>query len=194
MNLPNKLTILRIILAAVFTCLLSWYFPYSKTLALLIFIIASITDIYDGKIARETGIVTNFGKLMDPLADKILISAAFIMFIKLEPISLPSWMVIIIIAREFLITGIRLIAASESKVIPSDNLGKTKTISQVTTVIIILIFLSVREVCFYHFNFWEKSYDLNFHNLALVMLTLTIILTVHSGLNYLLKNKELLKE
>lgn len=137
MNLPNKLTVIRIILVPIF--LFFFYLtimPHNYFVALVVFSAASLTDLYDGKIARERGLVTNFGKLMDPLADKMLVSAAFIAFVGVNFASAIA--VIIIISREFLVTSLRLIAVESGNVIAAGKLGKIKTVTQIVAILLIL--------------------------------------------------------
>ena len=137
MNLPNKLTVSRLILTAFFLMALLFDFPYHYTVALLLFVAASLTDLFDGIIARRRNLLTDFGKLMDPLADKVLICSAFIAFIELD--WMPAWMVILIVARELAITGLRLLAASKNLVLAAERQGKNKTISQITAIIALLV-------------------------------------------------------
>lgn len=139
MNLANKLTLLRIILIIPFIVILKFSQDslLLRSIAFVIFAFASLTDYFDGYLARKYGMVSNFGKLMDPLADKILVISAFLVFIEMNYI--PSWMVILIIAREFLITGIRSLAASDGKVIPAGYLGKVKTTSQMIAILLIIL-------------------------------------------------------
>ena len=145
MNLPNKLTVSRLILTAFFLVALLWEFPehghegahWHFTVALLFFVAASLTDLFDGIIARRQNLITDFGKLMDPLADKVLICSAFIAFIELD--WMPAWMVILIVARELAITGLRLLAASKNLVLAAERQGKNKTISQITAIIALLV-------------------------------------------------------
>ena len=124
MNLPNKLTISRILMTVVFLVVLIVEFPLHYTVALLLFVAASITDCLDGSIARKHGLITDFGKLMDPLADKVLICSAFIAFIELG--WMPAWMVVVVVARELAITGLRLLAASKNIVLAAEKQGKNK--------------------------------------------------------------------
>ncbi len=190
MNKANKLTVLRIILIFIFMFFLFVHNPYAKYGALLVFIAAALTDYYDGKVARLTNTVTKFGILVDPLADKMLISAAFISFVQMNII--PAWMVVIVIGREFAVMGLRVLAASEGKILASDRLGKQKTISQFTTIIIILAFIALkatlallfRELAPYLEN-WLKT------GIWFFML-IVIILTVASGLSYIVRNRKLL--
>ena len=137
MNLPNKLTILRVLLIPFFVFfLLVPVVPYSNYIAVAIFIVASLTDLADGKIARKYNLVTNFGKIMDPLADKILVYSAFCLMI---PELVPGWMLIIILAREFTIAGMRTVAASEGIVIAAGMSGKIKTVLQMIAVPMLLL-------------------------------------------------------
>ena len=137
MNLPNKLTVSRLILTAFFLMALLFDFPYHYTVALVLFVAASLTDLLDGIIARRRNLLTDFGKLMDPLADKVLICSAFIAFIELD--WMLAWMVILIVVRELAITGLRLLAASKNIVLAAERQGKNKTISQITAIIALLV-------------------------------------------------------
>lgn len=137
MNLPNQLTLSRFAATGLFLAALLVPFPFHETAALLLFAVASITDYFDGAIARRRGLITNFGILMDPLADKILVCSAFIAFVELGRIA--SWMVIVIVARELTITGLRLLAASKSLVLAAERFGKHKTISQIVCILAILV-------------------------------------------------------
>jgi CDP-diacylglycerol--glycerol-3-phosphate 3-phosphatidyltransferase len=136
-NLPNTLTIIRIILVPIFMFVLLVKVPYGQLFAAVIFIIAASTDGLDGYIARKRKQITNFGKLMDPLADKLLVSAALISLVQLGQIS--GWVAVIIIGREFAVTGLRSIAASEGVVIAASKLGKLKTVSQIIAIVAILL-------------------------------------------------------
>jgi CDP-diacylglycerol--glycerol-3-phosphate 3-phosphatidyltransferase len=172
MNLPNKLTTFRVILIPFFVFfLLAPYFEgYGNYIALVIFIVASLTDFLDGKIARKYNLVTNFGKFMDPLADKLLVCFA------LDRI--PAWIVIVIISREFIISGFRLIAADNGVVIAASYWGKFKTASQMVTVI--LLVLNIQNTVF--------------TVLGTVFIYISLVLTVVSLIDYIAKNKEVLKD
>src|SRR5271168_2608382 len=147
MNLPNKLTASRFVLTAFFLCALfcPWQIPFRNTLALFFFCVASFTDFLDGRIARSRNLITNFGILMDPLADKILTCSAFIAFVESSnlnpnaPVKIAAWMVVIIVARELAITGLRLLAASKNVVLAAERFGKHKTISQIIAIIALLV-------------------------------------------------------
>lgn len=137
MNLPNKLTLSRMTLTVLFLVVLFSKFPWSETLALTLFSVAGITDIMDGRIARRDGLVTNFGILMDPLADKVLVCSAFIAFVELGYVA--AWMVVVVVVRELAITGLRLLAASKNVVLAAEGYGKHKTISQIVAIVSILV-------------------------------------------------------
>jgi CDP-diacylglycerol--glycerol-3-phosphate 3-phosphatidyltransferase len=185
MNLPNKLTVARFILTAVFLALFFNPFKLGDTVALLVFIAASLTDYFDGQIARRDKLITNFGILMDPLADKILICSAFIAFVGRD--LMPAWMVVIIVARELAITGLRLLAAGKNLVIAAEKYGKHKTISQIVATISVLVLVSYPE-----WGSWAK-YALDWWVPAFTKLALwvSVILTATSGGLYLWRNREL---
>lgn len=188
MNLPNKITLSRIALAFVFMFFLFCHGTVAKYLALFTFCLASLTDYFDGRIARARKMENNFGRLMDPIADKILILAAFLAFVEMKII--PAWMVIVIIFRELVITGLRIIAAKRRGVVISASLaGKHKTVSQMAAIIFILIFLIIRES---DIDFWTPLKELWFKRSVFYMMLLTVILTLISGVSYLLRNKNIL--
>jgi CDP-diacylglycerol--glycerol-3-phosphate 3-phosphatidyltransferase len=188
MNLPNKLTVARFILTGVFLVLFFSRVRYADSIALVIFCIASLTDYFDGKIARRDKLITNFGILMDPLADKILICSAFIAFVGRD--LMPAWMVVIIVARELAITGLRLLAAVKNLVIAAERYGKHKTISQIVATISILVFVSYKEWGDWAhavFNWWVPIF-------AEIAKWIAVILTGISGGLYLWKNRQLYLE
>lgn len=178
MNLPNKLTIIRVLLIPffVFFLLVPAAGDASRYIALVIFIIASLTDLADGKIARKYNLVTNFGKFMDPLADKLLVCSALICFVEMD--LLPAWIVIIIISREFIISGFRLIASDNGVVIAASYWGKFKTTSQM-----IMIVLLIAQIPGSIFDVLEQLF-----------IYIALILTVVSLIDYLIKNKNVLKQ
>src|SRR5712672_271207 len=133
MNLPNKLTISRFILTIAFLGVMVSQVPFHQTIALILFIAGGVSDFLDGYIARRDKLITNFGILMDPLADKIMVCSAFISFVGLK--LMPSWMVVIVVARELAITGLRLLAASKNVVLAAERFGTDKTISQIAAII-----------------------------------------------------------
>jgi len=191
MNVPNQLTVARFGLTVVFLVALFSGLPYHDSVALLIFVIASLTDYFDGKIARRDNLITDFGKLMDPLADKILTGSAFIAFVGLD--LMPAWMVIIIVARELAITGLRLLAASKNIVLAAERFGKHKTISQITAIIAVLVSISysswgsIGETIF-GWNILGVPWVLSF---AMLAQWVTVLLTFYSGAVYLVKNRDL---
>jgi CDP-diacylglycerol--glycerol-3-phosphate 3-phosphatidyltransferase len=185
MNLPNKLTVARFVLTLVFLALFFAPFRYNDSFALFVFAAASLTDYFDGKIARRDNLITNFGILMDPLADKILICSAFIAFVGRG--LMPAWMVIIIVARELAITGLRLLAASRNLVIAAEKYGKHKTISQIVATISILVLVSYPE-----WGAWtHKFFDWWVPYFTVLAKWLSVILTGTSGAIYLWRNREL---
>src|SRR5580698_9281604 len=145
MNLPNKLTASRFGLTVVFLWAMFSSFPYRHTLALVFFCLAGVTDFLDGRIARSRNLITNFGILMDPLADKIMTCSAFVAFVESThlnpgaPVTVGAWMVVIIVSRELAITGLRLLAASKNIVLAAERFGKHKTISQIIAIIALLV-------------------------------------------------------
>jgi len=143
MNLPNKLTLSRFVLTVAFLAVMFSMIPFRETIALVLFIAGGISDFLDGQIARRQKLITNFGILMDPLADKIMVCSAFIAFVDLKWI--PAWMVVIIVARELAITGLRLLAASKNVVLAAEGYGKHKTVSQIVAIIAILVSASYQE-------------------------------------------------
>ncbi|MDO5041245.1 MAG: CDP-diacylglycerol--glycerol-3-phosphate 3-phosphatidyltransferase [Peptoniphilus sp.] len=172
MNIANKLTFMRILLVPVFVLLMYMNFEGARIVATAIFAFASFTDFLDGYLARKKHLVTNFGKFADPLADKILVCAAMITLTELGDI--PAWGVIIIIAREFAVTGFRIIAASENITIAASKLGKIKTISQLISMILLLSNLTI------------------LYKYGLYMFYFAIFFTIVSGVDYFIKNKDVL--
>ncbi len=170
MNLPNKLTLLRILLIPVFMVVLYWGFPGAGYVALAIFIIASLTDLLDGKIARARNLVTDFGKFADPLADKMLVTAAMLWFV--ETGRMPAWALLIVICREFAVSGLRMLAADKGKVIAAGWSGKVKTAS--TMVCIVLMFLVQIQL------------------LDTLCVWVIVLTTLYSGVEYFAKNKEVI--
>ena len=172
MNLPNKLTIFRVILVIPFVALmLNGYDLW----AVAVFIIASLTDLLDGKIARKYNLITDFGKFMDPLADKLLVCAAMICLVEMG--RLPAWMVIVIISREFIISGFRLVASDNGVVIAASYWGKFKTTFQMLMIIVLILYLG-------------GVFDM----IGLVLTWIALILTVVSLIDYLVKNKQVILE
>ena len=194
MNLPNQLTMGRLFLTALFVAVMSipdqllksiHLLDYRITIAILFFFIASLTDFLDGYIARKLKLVTDFGKLMDPLVDKILTSAVFIILTKENMI--PAWITITIISREFLVTGLRLLASNQGTVLSADSLGKWKTTSQIIVASFFLIVLGSNEPVLKCLEFIDQPMIGNL--LIIICTTITIV----SGWSYLSKNSQLVK-
>ena len=141
MNLPNKLTILRIVLSPLFLLLAVWEFPFHYAAALIVFIVAALTDMMDGKIARSRGLITNLGKFLDPLADKMLTTAAFLVFMVTGQMNV--WALMIVLTREFMVTSVRLLAAKDGTVIAASIWGKIKTVAQFIAIIYTLLALEI---------------------------------------------------
>ena len=195
MKLPDVLTLSRLGLAAVLIALLTLEFPYSKTLALAVFLIASLTDYLDGELARRVYGESTFGKLMDPLTDKVLVCAAFVAFVELKLV--PAWIVVLIISREFLVTGLRLLAANEGQIVSAGFWGKHKTVSQLLTIIVLLAGLSFREDFHHHFGPRFTDAQLAAYNNVLNITSVSLIsivafITVFSGAVYFYQHRNLL--
>ncbi|MEI8284250.1 MAG: CDP-diacylglycerol--glycerol-3-phosphate 3-phosphatidyltransferase [bacterium] len=184
MNLPNKLTVARLFLTIVFVVCFALPFPGCFSVALGIFLVAALTDYLDGEIARRGNLITDFGKLMDPLADKILTAAAFISLAEFN--AMPAWALILIISREFLITGLRSLALTKGIVLPAEKLGKHKTTWQMITIIYFLALLSLKELVAVPWS--TQAWRFGTHVLVPVM----VGLTVYSGIAYLQKNRNIL--
>lgn len=195
MNLPNKLTISRIVMIPVFVLFFYLNFTAHFFVAFAVFVIASLTDLLDGMIARKYNMVTNFGKFLDPIADKILVLSALVIFL-----TVPDYLVMltgntglilmgcgvaIIIAREIIVSGLRMIASSSGKVIAADMFGKFKTVFQDAAIIIMLIGLGILEL---------EVYDAGMiiYEIGLACLVMAVILTIISGVNYIVKNRDVL--
>ncbi|MBC5626817.1 CDP-diacylglycerol--glycerol-3-phosphate 3-phosphatidyltransferase [Clostridium sp. NSJ-49] len=190
MNLANKLTMLRIFLVPIFLIFIAMKgIPYGTIIATLVFIIASLTDQLDGYIARSRNQVTTFGKFMDPLADKLLVTSALISLVELGLI--PSYAAIIIIAREFAVSGLRTIAASEGKIIAASWWGKIKTVIQIISILLLLIKVNI-ETSPYLANLINNNSAMNkfFEFAPTIFLYLAVIVTIISGIDYFVKNKK----
>ena len=185
MNLPNKLTLSRLALTVAFLLAEFAKFPFSETCALLLFSMASLTDYFDGMIARRNHLITNFGTLMDPLADKILTCSAFIAFVGRGEIA--AWMVVVIVARELAITGLRLLAATNQVVLAAERYGKHKTISQIVAILAVLVATSYSEWGGWTqgvFGWWIPVF-------AEIAKWVAVLLTLTSGGLYLARNRAL---
>lgn len=197
MNLPNKLTISRVLMIPVFILFFYLQFTAHYFVALAIFAIASLTDLLDGKIARKYGLVTNLGKFLDPIADKVLVLSAFVVFLTVPDIfsnGLGDWAIIVagcgvalILAREIIVSGFRMVAASSDIVIAADMFGKYKTVTQDVCVVILLIAAGVCELTDHIAGEIINYVGLSFFIIA-------VMLTVVSGINYIVKNIKVLKQ
>lgn len=197
MNLPNKLTLMRFGITAGFAALLESYWPFSCTGALLLFGLASFTDYADGAIARRYNLITDFGALMDPLVDKILTATALICLAAREcngRAAIPAWVAIVIVSREFLITGLRQLAAAKGVVLPADRFGKHKTIWQIITILYFLLLLSLDEWTRAGWVSQPSFLELLWRPIGSILLGFALTLTVGSGLGYLWRNRHLIED
>ncbi|MFH1714608.1 MAG: CDP-diacylglycerol--glycerol-3-phosphate 3-phosphatidyltransferase [Elusimicrobiota bacterium] len=188
MNISNKLTISRIFIMPIFIAGVTFPGVVWKLTALICFFYVAFSDWLDGALARKYGWVSDFGKFMDPLADKIFICSAFISFVDVTYLNIPSWMIIIIISREFMITGLRTLAVSKGIVLPATNSGKFKTTSQLIAIFIILTILILKEMDV------PIDYHIYFKMTPMIITGVVTLLTVISGYHYLLDNGSFLKD
>jgi CDP-diacylglycerol--glycerol-3-phosphate 3-phosphatidyltransferase len=187
MNLPNKITVGRMILTFIFMFFLFSRGVGAKAAALLLFLAAAFTDYLDGYLARKMDIRSDFGRIMDPLADKLLTLAAFLAFVEMKLI--PAWMVVVIIFRELLITSIRLKALTRGEVLSAGRGGKHKTASQMLSIFVILVFIVIREAGVRVFGFWGPVMEFWYRQIIYMMMFITVVLTVISGASYIFRNK-----
>ena len=178
MNIANKLTILRVILVPVFIILLFLKIPYYNYYAAGVFIIAALTDLFDGALARKRNIVTNFGKLVDPIADKLLVCSALIMLTAMGWVH--SVLVIIIVGREFAVSGLRAVAAAEGKVLAAGMLGKIKTVVQIVAIVVVLLRDGI-------FGDWIVTF-------GFILVCASTVLALWSGIDYFVRNKDVVKD
>lgn len=189
MNVANRITLLRILLTFVFMFFLFCQGLWAKVISLSIFSFAAISDLYDGWLAHRKNMVTDFGKLMDPIADKILVLAAFAAFVQMQLIE--AWMFVIIISREILITSLRLFALNKGKVLAATRAGKHKTLFQMAVIFSILGFVVLKEVMlrFFTWNpYWERLFRLGIY----ILMFVTVSLTLYSGISYLWENRKVI--
>ncbi|HLP76072.1 MAG TPA: CDP-diacylglycerol--glycerol-3-phosphate 3-phosphatidyltransferase [Candidatus Paceibacterota bacterium] len=193
MNLPNKLTASRFLLTVAFLIVIFSEVRFHETIALAFFVAAGISDFLDGQIARRRNLITNFGILMDPLADKIMVCSAFIAFVGLK--WMPAWMAVVVVARELAITGLRLLAASKNVVLAAERYGKHKTISQIVAIIAIFVWVIIQRdqwssfgQMIFGWNIAGKAWVYWFSEAAKWV---AVILTFVSGWLYLWKNREM---
>ena len=186
LNLPNKLTLIRMFLAPIYLALMLIEFPYHYTVALAVFAIASLTDMLDGKIARKNNLITVFGKLLDPLADKMLTTAALLAFMREGWCSI--WIVMIVLTREFAVAGVRLIATAQGIVIPANYWGKAKTVSQMVFTIVIMLLAELDAT----FDIFANAGWFTLARVSNIMLWITAVLTVVSSITYFVDSKKLI--
>ena len=180
MNWANRLTLSRLVLTILFVVALNSSWAYGRTIALVLFLVAGLTDFFDGEVARRYAIVTNFGKLMDPLVDKVMMAAAFICLVPFKAI--PAWAATVVVARDFLITGLRLMASAQGQILPAERLGKHKTSWQVVTVLFFLTLLAARELKYAgHDTVWWLD---AWHHGGRILIWIVVALTLYSGLGY----------
>jgi CDP-diacylglycerol---glycerol-3-phosphate 3-phosphatidyltransferase len=189
-NIANRLTILRIVLTFIFMFFLFCHGLWAKVAALTIFVFAALSDFLDGLIANRKNMVTDFGRLMDPIADKILVLAAFAAFVQMQLID--AWMFVIIVSREILITSLRLFALNKGKVLSATKAGKHKTLSQMLVIFSILVFIVAKEVMLTYYT-WNPAWEKFFRQSIYVLMLFTVGLTLYSGLSYLWDNRKILK-
>lgn len=186
LNLPNKLTLIRMFLAPIYLALMLIEFPYHYIVALAVFSVASLTDMLDGKIARKNNLITVFGKLLDPLADKMLTTAALLAFMREGWCSI--WIVMIVLTREFAVAGVRLIATAQGIVIPANYWGKAKTVSQMVFTIVIMLLAELDAT----FDIFANAGWFTLARVSNIMLWITAVLTVVSGITYFVDSKKLI--
>jgi CDP-diacylglycerol--glycerol-3-phosphate 3-phosphatidyltransferase len=189
MNIANKLTLLRIVLAIVFRFVLFFQGWLAKLLSLIIFSAAALTDFFDGRIAQKRNMVTDLGKILDPIADKILVFLALAAFVKMQLIR--DWMFVIIISREILITSFRLFALNKGKVLSAGKMGKHKTLSQMLMIFTILGFIVFKEVMLAFFT-WNPAWEIIFRQGIDIFMWFIVALTLYSGLSYLWENRKII--
>ena len=186
LNLPNKLTLIRMFLAPIYLALMLIEFPYHYIVALAVFAVASLTDMLDGKIARKNNLITVFGKLLDPLADKMLTTAALLAFMREGWCSI--WIVMIVLTREFAVAGVRLIATAQGIVIPANYWGKAKTVSQMVFTIVIMLLAELDAT----FDIFANAGWFTLARVSNIMLWITAVLTVVLGITYFVDSKKLI--
>lgn len=188
MTLSNKLTITRIILAFIFMFFLFSNGVAAKAFALVVFIAASCTDFLDGFLAKKRNEITKFGTLMDPIADKILTIAALLAFVEMAIV--PAWMVVIIIIRELAVTALRIVSLAKGKIMAASMAGKQKTVTQIVSIVIILIFIIFKEAGTRTFGFWNSGFEYWYRQTIFILMLITVVLTVVSGISYVKRNIE----
>ena len=202
MNLPNVLTLSRLGLAGVMMGLLTVPIPYAKSAALLVFAVAGITDYLDGYLARKQNLISAFGRLMDPLTDKIMVCAAFVSFVEITVMHngrtvalVPAWIVVVIVAREFLVTGLRLLAANRGNIISAGKWGKHKTVWQIVAIVVLLLGVAVRDDLLRGAGTkLLTDYNFCFYYIARGVSLAVALITVSSGVMYFIQHRELIAD
>lgn len=202
MNLPNALTLSRLGLAGVMMALLAMPIPFGKSAALLVFAVAGITDYLDGYIARKRNLISAFGRLMDPLTDKVMVCAAFVSFVEISVMYggravplVPAWIVVIIVAREFLVTGLRMLAATRGNIISAGRWGKHKTVWQIVAIVILLLGVAVRDDLLRGASAkLLTDYNFCFYYMARGVALAVALITVSSGVMYFIQHRELIAD
>ena len=189
MNIANRLTISRIVLTFVFMFFLHCKGLLAKSAAFLSFSLAALSDYFDGRIAKQRNIISDFGKFMDPVADKILILAAFAAFVQMHLIE--AWVLVIIIARELLITSLRLFALNKGKVLAASRSGKHKTAFQIFVIFCILGFILLKEIMLRFFT-WNPAWEKFFNRGIYILMWIVVGLTLYSGISYLWENRKVI--
>lgn len=194
MNIANKLTLSRIALTIVFLFFMSFPFSgpmvlWSKILSVIVFFAAALSDYFDGRIAKKRNMISDFGKLMDPIADKILVISAFAAFVQLQLVA--AWMLIVILSRDFIITSLRFFALNKGKVLAAGRMGKHKTLSQMVVIFLILGFIVFKEVRLTFYT-WNPAWEEFFKSSINVVMLFIIGLTIFSGVSYLWDNRKII--
>ncbi len=189
MNLANRLTLSRILLTFIFMFFLFCQGLWAKAASLIVFTLAALSDLFDGLIAQRWNMVTDFGRLMDPIADKILVLAAFAAFVQMQLID--AWMFVIIVSREILITSLRLFALNKGKVLSAARAGKHKTVSQMAVIFAILGFILLKEIVL-KYSTWNPAWERIFRQGIFYLMLITLGLTLYSGLSYLWENRKII--
>jgi len=188
MNIANKLTLSRIVLTVFFMVFLFSRGLIFNVLALVTFAVATWTDFLDGYFAKRRNQTSDFGKFMDPIADKVLTISAFLAFVEMKLV--PAWIVLIIVLREFIITGLRLIALAKGEVLEAEMAGKHKTVSQMVSIYVILFFIVFKQASLTVFGFWNEGLEYLLRSIIFYMMLITTLFTLLSGISYLVKNRK----
>jgi CDP-diacylglycerol--glycerol-3-phosphate 3-phosphatidyltransferase len=188
MNWANRLTVGRLVISLIFVAALSTNWRWGHCLGFTLFVLGGVTDYFDGEIARRYGMITDFGKLMDPLVDKIMIASGFICLVPLHVF--PAWVAVVVVSREFLITGLRLVALSSGQVLAAESIGKHKTAWQIGTILFFLALLALEELNSGASPAWlPQTWDYG----RLILIPIVLGVTLYSGFGYLWRNRALIR-